>query len=553
MRTSSLLALFLLSLTSLAQKPKQPVSLSDRTLPKIVVGVVVDQMRNDYIDRFWNDFSEGGFKRLVREGAYARNVQYNYMPTYTGPGHAAIYTGSTPAYNGIVANDWYVKATGKLTYCASDSTVNGVGTNSAMGKMSPHYLIATTIGDELKMATGNRSKVIGVSLKDRGSILPAGRTANAAYWFMGGTEGVWGSSTWYMDQLPIWVKEFNGKGLPNTYLKQTWNLLKPLENYTESIDDNNPYEIPFKGTIRPTFPYNLDSLKKLNLEYELLKATPQGNTLTLDFALAALEYELLGKGSVTDMLCLSFSATDYVGHQFGTHSKELQDIYLRLDLEIARLLNELDKRFGKSNYLLFLSADHGGTPTPNYMIKQHGSAGYWNSDNFEAAAEEYLISLYGEGNWILNEMNQNIFLNRALIRERKLSLFDVQEKLAQWTVEQDKVFQAYTSTALAKGNQTDFFAKKVALGYSAASGDVIYILKPDYIEYSNQGTTHGSPFAYDSQVPFIMFGKYVQPQTNFEPHNITDIAPTICSYLRIAYPSACIGSPILPFLEQKSK
>lgn len=527
---------------------------SKRTQIPIAIGITVDQMRADYIDRFWNDFSESGFKRLVQFGAFSKNCQYNYMPTFTGPGHAAIFTGSTPAYNGIVANDWFVRKLNKMTYCASDSTVVGVGTNSASGKMSPHYLCATTIGDELKMSNDGKSKVIGIALKDRGAILPAGRTANAAYWFVGGNEGKWVSSSWYLENLPDWVNNFNtNPKFAQSYLKETWNLLLPESNYDESMADNNPYEIPFKGTIRPTFPHNLDSLSKLNGQYELLKATPQGNKLTVDFALAAIDGEKLGQDTYTDLLCLSFSATDYVGHQFGIQSRELQDIYLRLDLEIARLLNELDKKFGKDNYLIFLSADHAGAPTPSAMSKLKGSAGYWNSDSFETALETHLQELYGTGDWVINESNQNIFLNRTLIRDKKLNLFEIQEKVVQFCNTNANIQSAYTATALAKGNQTDFFAQKVQLGYSNESGDVIYVLKPNFMEYGPQGTTHGSPFSYDSHVPFILYGKYINHKTHQGLTHVSDIAPTVCAYLNIGFPSACIGNPVQQMLTLKRK
>jgi predicted AlkP superfamily pyrophosphatase or phosphodiesterase len=317
--------------------------------------------------------------------------------------------------------------------------------------------------------------------------------------------------------------------------------------------DNNPYEIPFKGTIRPTFPHNLDSLSKLNGQFELLKATPQGNKLTVDFALAAIDGEKLGQDTYTDLLCLSFSATDYVGHQFGIQSRELQDIYLRLDLEIARLLNELDNKFGKDNYLIFLSADHAGAPTPSALINNKGAGGYWNSDSFESAVENYLQENYGPGDWVINESNQNIFLNRTFIQEKKISLFEIQEKVAQFCTNDPSIQSAYTATALAKGNQTDFFAQKVQLGYSSESGDVIYILKPHFMEYGPQGTTHGSPFSYDSHVPFILYGKNISHKSYLGLTHVSDIAPTVCAYLKIGFPSACIGNPISLMLKPKRK
>ncbi|MFY7972690.1 MAG: alkaline phosphatase PafA [Flavobacteriales bacterium] len=512
--------------------------------PKIIVGITVDQMRYDYIERFWDDFGNDGFKRLVNDGFFARNLHYNYMPTYTGPGHAAIYTGTSPAYNGIIANDWYERTTKKMVYCSSDSTVVGVGTASAAGKMSPHYLKSTTLGDELKLFTNGKSKVIGVALKDRGAILPAGRSADAAYWFVGAQEGVWATSNWYRNELPQWVSDFNASGKAADYMKQTWTPYLTPDRYSKSSADNNPYELPYKGTIRPTFPYVLDSLKALNGGYELLKATPFGNTMSVDFALAALTGEQMGQDEFTDMLCLSFSATDYVGHQFGMHSMETQDVYVRLDLEIARLLKELDARYGKDNYLLFLSADHAGAPTPSYTSSLKWSAGYWKSDVMEGELNAFLQSKYGEGNYIESEVNQNIFLNRPLLEQKKVDIAQVNKEVVAFLSKYDEIMTAYTTEEIRMGAQ-DPILNRIRLGFSSKwSGDVIYVLNPDYMEYGRQGTTHGSPFIYDTHVPALFYGFGVTPGTSFEAQTICDIAPTVAAICKLPLPNACIGQPI---------
>ena len=512
--------------------------------PKIIVGITVDQMRYDYIERFWDDFGNDGFKRLVNDGFFARNLHYNYMPTYTGPGHAAIYTGTSPAYNGIIANDWYERTTKKMVYCSSDSTVVGVGTASAAGKMSPHYLKSTTLGDELKLFTNGKSKVIGVALKDRGAILPAGRSADAAYWFVGAQEGVWATSNWYRNELPQWVSDFNASGKAADYMKQTWTPYLTPDRYSKSSADNNPYELPYKGTIRPTFPYVLDSLKALNGGYELLKATPFGNTMSVDFALAALTGEQMGQDEYTDMLCLSFSATDYVGHQFGMHSMETQDVYVRLDLEIARLLKELDARYGKDNYLLFLSADHAGAPTPSYTSSLKWSAGYWKSDVMEGELNAFLQSKYGEGNYIESEVNQNIFLNRPLLEQKKVDITQVNKEVVAFLSKYDEIMTAYTTEEIRMGAQ-DPILNRIRLGFSSKwSGDVIYVLNPDYMEYGRQGTTHGSPFIYDTHVPALFYGFGVTPGTSFEAQTICDIAPTVAAICKLPLPNACIGQPI---------
>ncbi|MDX5348867.1 MAG: alkaline phosphatase family protein, partial [Hymenobacteraceae bacterium] len=275
--------------------------------PKLVVGIVVDQMRYDFLYRYWDKYSDGGFKRLMREGFNFKNTHYNYAPTYTGPGHASIYTGTYPAIHGIVGNDWFVRGTDRNIYCTEDRGVTCIGADTDAGKMSPANLLTTTVTDELRLATNQGAKVIGVCLKDRGSILPAGHAANAAYWYDGST-GNWISSSFYMKELPKWVEQFNKKKLPAQYLNQDWETLLPLKQYTESTPDENTYEGAFKGQKKAVFPYKLKELR--GNSYDLLRSTPFGNTFTKEFAIAAIEEEKMGKGNFTDFLTLSFSSTD---------------------------------------------------------------------------------------------------------------------------------------------------------------------------------------------------------------------------------------------------
>jgi predicted AlkP superfamily pyrophosphatase or phosphodiesterase len=528
-----------------------PSSSQTPSSPKIVIGVTVDQMRYDYLQRYRNDFSQDGFVRLMREGFMATNHHYNYVPTYTGPGHASVFTGTTPSMHGIIQNDWFDRHSGKMIYCSSDSTVKGVGTESAAGQMSPKFLQSSTLGDALKLHTRQRSKVIGIALKDRGATLTAGRTADAAYWFVGGTEGKWVSSTWYMNELPAWVNEFNGLGKPSDYLQQDWELFMLEASYDESIADNNAYETPFKGQQRPVFPYKLSELAPQNGNYEMLKATPHGNSLTVDFAIQAIEKEQLGMDEFTDMLCVSFSSTDYVGHQFGMHSREIQDTYLRLDQDIARMLKWLDQKFGKENYLLFLTADHGGAPTPSYMQTLQSAGGYWKSDRLELMLEDSLTSHYGAGDWIINESNQNIFLNRELIRTRKLSLKEIQYEVAQLSLLFPEVQSAFTYSDLAQFRGGSALKTCVENGFdSQRSGDVIYIVKPGYIEYGLTGTTHGSGYGYDTHVPLLIYGTGVQSGVCTRHLVIPDIVATISQILRISPPESCTGQPIYEALKK---
>jgi predicted AlkP superfamily pyrophosphatase or phosphodiesterase len=521
-------------------------------MPKLVVGITVDQMRYDYILRYWNDFGKNGFQRLIKDGFICHNLHYNYMPTYTGPGHASIYTGTTPFFHGIIENDWYDRQSNAMIYCSSDSTAKGVGTASKAGQMSPHYLTASTLGDMIRMRTNKRGKVIGISMKDRGAILPAGRTADAAYWFVGGEEGVWATSNWYMNELPQWVVDFNRTKKADSYLAQSWNLLRNAEVYDESIEDNNAHETPFKGTTKPVFPYDLSALRSANGNYELLKATPFGNSLTLDFAREVIAKEQLGTDAFTDMLCMSFSSTDYIGHQFGVHAMETQDCYLRLDDELGLFLRYLDEIVGKENYLVFLSADHGGAPTPSYTAKEQAIGGYWKSDRLELFLEDTLSKLYGNGDWILNESNQNVFLNHTLIQSKRLNLKEMQYEVSQLCMYFPEVMSAYTASDLNQSRGGDALKNMIQQGFDPQrSGDVVYVIDPGFIEYGMTGTTHGSPFTYDTHVPAIFYGFGVQPGETFARQHITDIAPTVSMLSGISIPDAATGNPIEKAIRSK--
>jgi len=363
--------------------------------PKLVVGIVIDQMRYDFLYRYYDSYSERGFKRLLKEGFHCKNNHYHYATTYTGPGHAAIYTGSIPAINGIVGNEWY-ELSGKLTYVVEDSLVQGVGTNGSAGKMSPRNMLTSTITDQLRLATQFRSKVIGVAIKDRGAILPAGHTANAAYWYESQT-GNWISSNYYMQDLPEWVKKFNQSGRAKQLL-QTWQTLQAPSNYKNAEEDNQSYDRPLEGENNAVFPHQINS-------FSLLASSPWGNTLTKEFALEAIRNEKLGKGSETDFLCISFSSTDIAGHSFGPFSLENQDMYVRLDQEIGDILAFLDKEFGKDNYLLFLTADHGVADVAGFSQKNKIPAGSASGSNHLQILQESIEKKFGQGKWILYTEN----------------------------------------------------------------------------------------------------------------------------------------------------
>ena len=518
--------------------------------PKLVVGIVVDQMRNDYIERFWNHYSEDGFKRLVNNGYRFKNAHFNYVPTYTGPGHASIYTGTTPATHGIIGNNWYDKTIDASVYCAGDTSVQPIGTMDKAGMMSPHRMTVTTIADENRLATQMRGKTIGVALKDRGAILPAGHTANAAYWFHGLDEGQWISSSFYMDSLPQWVVEFNSSGKAASYFK-TWNTLYPIETYVESGTDMNKFEGGFKGKETATFPYNLQELRAHNNNFELLKAVAFGNDLTTDFAIAAIEGEKLGQNNDTDFLTLSYSSTDYVGHNFGVNSKEVQDTYLRLDKNIAQLLQYLDKTVGKDQYIVFLTADHAAVDVPAYLDSLKIPAGYFDSRSFRNNIDSLVQKEYGNKNLIKNISNNQLFFNYELLHEMNINIDSFQQKLSNYILMQDNIYRVYTRQQIVNGAYTKGMDELIKNGFNhKRSGDLIYVLDPSFISYSRTGSTHGSSFMYDTHVPMLFYGKGVKSGSSSRRSEIVDIAPTIAVMLGISFPSGTTGEPLYWMLDE---
>ncbi len=511
--------------------------------PKLIVGIVVDQMKYDYIYRYWNKLGNGGFKRLVKEGYECSNTKYNYAPTVTGPGHASIYTGTTPATHGIVSNDWYDRGSHKTIYCVDDSTVKSVGGTGKTGAMSPKLLLVNTIGDELKLATNFKAKVIGIALKDRGAILPAGHAADAAYWFDSKT-GNWITSSYYMTQLPAWVEKFNALKYPMQYNKQAWNTLLDISQYTESTTDNTPYESPYKGEMTPTFPHDFEKIG--GKDFENIRRSPFGNTLSKDFAKEAIRSEQLGVDEVTDMLCLSFSATDYIGHQFGTNSIETEDCYLRLDKDIEDFLTFLDQTIGKKNILLFLTADHGAVPNPRFLIDNKLNAGYFDPKDIEKTAKSYLQKEYNDSSLFEALGDQCIYLNQPLMESKKLSLVAITYGLSRAIAELPQISNAYPASVLNYDESTQKIIHLFQLGYNThRSGDVYYALLPNYIESTNQrGTTHGAPYSYDTHIPLFFYGFNITPGSSNSAVDITALAPTISSLLKIEFPNGCLSNPI---------
>lgn len=510
--------------------------------PKLVVGIIVDQMRADYISKYWDKFGDGGFKRLRNEGFNCNNTHYNYVPTFTGPGHASVYTGTTPAVHGIIANEWYEKYGKTMLYCAQDDGVNTVGSNSAAGKMSPKNLKASTITDELKLSN-EKSKVFAVSLKDRGAIMPGGHAADGSFWF-DGEMGVWVSSTHYMNNLPGWVEGINKANPAEAFIKAGWNTLLTINQYTESYKDDNPYEGKFEGEDKPTFPHDLTGQFAAK-KYDAIKYTPFGNTLTRMFAESILENESVGKDNVTDFLAISFSATDYVGHKFGPHSIEVEDTYLRLDKDLEALLKVLDTQVGTGNYTLFLTADHAAVEVPSYLMDKKQAAGYIEHEDLQKELNDVLVKKYGAGEWVENVSNGQIFLTDKLKTTKNSTEYNV--ILENYLMKQEGVAAFYTREQVLTGSSELPSFKALKLGFNPkASGDVVLLFEPGWINdtHGKTGTTHGSPYNYDTHVPLIWFGKGIKKGSTTERVDITDIAPTLSFLLGINIPNGAIGQPI---------
>lgn len=519
--------------------------------PKLVVGLVVDQMRWDYLYKYQDRYGENGFKRLLKEGFTCENTIIDYIPTYTAIGHSSAYTGSVPSIHGITGNDWIEQQTGFSMYCTLDTTVIGAGTTSAEGKQSPRNLLTSTVTDELKLASNFQSKVIGIAIKDRGGILPAGHFADAAYWFEG-TSGNWISSSYYMEDLPKWVQDFNNKRLPDQYLKQDWHTLYPIDTYTLSIEDDNVYEGKWPGQDSPSFPHKTSEIVK-DVGYELIKTTPFGNTLTFDLAKAAIEHENLGNNPTkhTDFLCVSLSSTDYIGHRYSLSAIEIEDTYLRLDQDISDFFNYLDKHIGKGNYTFFLTADHAASFNSRYYMDKGGNSGYFFTRQLIRSLNGTLQEEFGQDKLIRSLMNYQVHLDYDKIEKAGLDESKIRKSIVQQLKKEEGV--AYV-VDMEEGESMMIpkpLREKIINGYNRKRSGVIQIVtEPQWYSGTprSTGTTHGTWTPYDSHIPLIFMGWGIEPgKTNKEVH-MTDIAPTISSLLHIMEPNGNIGKPIVEVL-----
>ncbi|MBF8458336.1 alkaline phosphatase family protein [Kaistella sp. G5-32] len=546
LKNISIICLAVFSTGFSAQKNKS----SQIERPKLVVGLVVDQMRWDYLYRYYEKYQNDGFKRLLKEGYSLNNVHINYIPTYTAVGHTTIYTGSVPAIHGIAGNDWFDKTTGKDVYCTTDENVKPVGTADAkVGSHSPKNLWSTTVTDELRLATNFQAKVVGVSLKDRASILPAGHNPTGAYWF-DDTSGNFITSSYYMNQLPKWVNDFNAQKIPDELVKNGWNTLLPINQYTESSPDNSKWEGLLGSAKTPTFPYN-----NLAADYQTkrdnIRSTPFGNTLTLKIAEAAIKGENLGADAITDFLAINLASTDYAGHKFGPNSIEVEDVYLRLDRDLAEFFKYLDQAIGKNQYTVFLSADHGGAHSEGFMEEHKMPTGFYG-ENSKKDFNQLLKDQFGTDKLVSDVSNSQVYLDDKLMTDNKLDVDKVKQFLIDQLNRDKSILFAVDMKKAGSSSVPEPIKTRIVNGYNwQRSGDIQIIYHDSWLpSYSKLGTTHGSWNSYDSHIPLIFMGWGIKNGESNKDYNMTDIAPTISALLHIQFPSGNIGNPITEVIEK---
>ncbi len=528
-----------------AQSNKFNLPVKQPSKPKLVVGIMVDQMRWDYIYRF-NDLyhPNGGFKRLLNDGFSCDNTFVPYLPTVTACGHTCVYTGSVPAIHGITGNNWYDNNQQRTVYCVEDKTVQTVGSSSiAEGQMSPNNVFTTTITDELRLSTNFQSKVIGISIKDRGAIIPAGHAANAAYWYDAKT-GNFITSTYYMRNLTNWADQFNQKKIVDSLYGLNWNISLPKSVYEKYCDvDDNVYESKPLGNNALTFPYNLTSFK--GKDYSKIASTPYGNTIVAELAKTAIRAEQLGKNNVTDFLAISFSSPDYIGHAFGPNSWELLDTYVRLDETLGNLLDYLDNTVGKNQYTVFLTADHAGAHIPEFLQKHNIPGGRWDDGEIKKELNDFLKNKFVQNNLIAAVMEHDIYLNHPLIDSLQLETKTIQQSLVNYLLKKDLVLNVVDKKHAAEATVPSKLREMIVNGYNPQrSGDLQIIMKTGVMDAGKTGMSHGVWNPYDSHIPLLFYGNGIKHGSLTKETYMTDIAPTIAALLHVQMPSGSIGNVI---------
>ena len=548
MRFTLLLIVGLIATQTFAQKAN-PVKATD-TKPKLVVGIVVDQMRWDYVNKFKSFFkTQNGFLKMMNQGASCNNNLISYLPTVTACGHTAVYTGSTPAIHGITGNSWYDNIQQRMVYCVEDNSVQAVGIeNSSAGKMSPLNVWTTTIGDELKLATNFKSKVFGISLKDRGAIIPAGHAADGAFWY-DSKSGNFISSTYYGKTLPTWLTNYNNSKKVDSFYKLGWSLSLPVSVYEANCDnDQNEYESKPFGKDVNGFPYNLISY--IGKDYGKVSSTPYGNNLVLDIATQTLINEKMGLDDITDLLAVSFSSPDYIGHAFGPNSWETLDGYIKLDELLAQFFTTLDQQVGKDNYTVFLTADHAVAPIPGYAQKHKIPAGTITDDGIKNELGK-MLSAKGLNPKLISAITEfNIYFNHNLMDSLQVTQDKLTSLITNYLEQKSNIIQVVESRKAAYAPLPQSIRERIVNGFNPQrSGDLMFITKSGVVGGGNTGTGHGVFYNYDAHIPLLFYGKGIKKGQVNNVNYMTDIAPTITTLLGIQMPSGSIGKPILEVIQ----
>ena len=536
-----LISLFIFSVVYSQKKFSNP--------PKLIVGITIEEMRYEMLLRYWDAFTDDGFKQVIDEGALCTQVHHNYLITQNAPGHATIVTGTNPSYHGIIADRWYDKLSKKYIGAADEKKYNLMNGRITFGNFTPENLLASSIGDELKLATNDSSKVISIATNPVSSVISGGRLADYAFWF-NDENGKWITGNYYIDSLPEWVHEFHEKDFRNIYMKQTWSTLYSLEeNYQSSLPDNNPFEIGIR-LYRYTFPYDLNYLKNRSGNYKYLKYTPFGNTYTKDFAISTIIGENLGKDNFTDFLNVSFSASSYAGDLFGPRSVEIEDVFLRLDRDIKHFIDFLNNHIGIENVLIYITSDRGVADVPEYLKYKKQNAGIFEPQKALSLLNSYLSILYGDGDWIDFYQSGQLYINQQMIDQSGVVLSEIQEQAAGFLVQYSGVADAVPAMSLINSQFTAGVKEKMQNSFhQKRSGDVIVNLEPGWIEKDGKATGSGSGYNYDTHVPLIWYGWKVKNSRIDENIETTAIAPTIAWILKITSPNASIGEPVYQIIE----
>ncbi len=528
-------------------KTANPTAKKTSTTPKLTILLVVDQFRADYLTRLKGLFGQKGFNRLINQGANFTNAHYAYSNTYTAVGHTTIVTGSLPSIHGIVANKWFDRKENRLVRASEDDRTTGLGGKEGA---SPQQLLTTTFGDQLRLSNNYQSKSIGISIKERSAVFMAGRRATGAYWF-DGSQGNMSSSSYFMNELPEWVTNFNKEGYADKFFQKNWDRKLPIEAYSIADKDDASYEGTWRGN-SITFPHIMDgnSKEKGPSFYRQFGDTPFSNDMLTKFALAAIDNENLGKDEYPDFLAVSFSAPDLIGHMFGPYSHEAQDMMLRLDDTIGNFLDQLDKRFGLNNLLIVLTADHGVSPIPEYAQAHNLGGGRIDGLALKVEMEKLLVKEFGKvGNdkYILALINHQFYLNEELIKQKKLSLTQIAEFLGQEAAKTKGVSTYYTKERILTGRMPDTdISRRIMAGYSnERCGNVFLLVEPFVLiaeaEDEYVGTSHGTPYHYDTHVPILIMGSQIKPGIYKEACTPSDIAPTLANLLSVEAPSGSVG------------